>query len=109
MFSIYLFFSIHQPNEAGVAFETVMYETWGTNASMTLQGGESFSVVGHKGTYEVRITQDGQETVETLVIGDDTDVTVDLTGKKKHYFPWFSFIPLVIFVIMFCIECCNVF
>ena len=70
-----------QPNVAGVAFETLIYDTWGTNATQTLQGGESFSVLGHRGTYEVRITQDGQETVETLVIDADTGVTVNLSGK----------------------------
>ena len=83
--AVYRLFSVTvsplQPNAAGRAFEKLLYGTWGTDVTETLQGGESFSVQGHKGTYEVVITKDGQETTELFVVDDNTDITVDLSGE----------------------------
>lgn len=74
-------FLLLQPNAAGVAFERLLYETWGTDVTKTISAGEKFTVQGHRGEYVVRVKQNGQTIMEEdFIVHNSTIVKVTISG-----------------------------
>ena len=77
--SLFLFFSVLQPNAAGRAYQTLFHQTWRTKENHLVLDDNPVLIKGFKGDYDINVKLNGDVIkTETFVLGND-GVTLDIS------------------------------